>query len=314
MNRATKFPSERSVPLFVTLLLAAVICVNAPCATGQQKHPDFETLVSDAAHAIQESPESTGQNPKVLVFDFRERYTQPTELAHELALQFADALKRKAQGFVVLTQDEFRRTIANPDLPSGVFYSASAMRCYAAELGPAMLVEGDLRVVPDGAMLEVTVWSAKVKKSIFDESGIFPMTPAMDELAQKPEPAATPLDLSTRDNRVWVNPSRAPIDDSRAIQSDRWPKGYIKPACRLCPNPQFSNEAVKARFYGTVVLQVQILDDGSVAKASVVRGLPCGLTDKAFDAVKNWSFEPAKSPDGKPVASDVSVEVTFRLY
>jgi hypothetical protein len=193
LNRVTKFSSERCVPLFVTLLLAAVVCVNAPCAGGQQKLRDFETLVSDVAHAIQESPESTGQNPEVLVFDFREKYTQPTELAHELALQFADALKRKAQGFVVLTPDEFRRTIANPDLPSGVFYSASAMRCYAAELGPAIIVEGDLRVVPDGAMLEVTVWFAKLKKSIFDESGIFPRLPQWMSLPKSLNP---PLFLS----------------------------------------------------------------------------------------------------------------------
>lgn len=310
-----KYSSERWALVYFTLLLTAILCVSAPCARGQEKYVDFETLASDVAHAIQESPESTKETPNVLVFDYREKYTQPTELAHELAQQFRDTLATKAHGFRVLKQDEFRESIAiKPDWPSGIFYSPSAMRCYAEDLGNAMLVEGDLRVVPDGAMLDVTVWSAKAKKSIFGETGLIQMTSAMDEFAKKPKSVAAAVDLSTHDTRVWVNPNRHPVDDTRAMEFDRSPKGSTRPVCIRCPNPQFSDDAVRAHFYGTVVFRVQILDDGSIAKASVIHGLPCGLTDKAFDAIKTWSFEPATGPDGRAVAADVSIEVTFRLY
>jgi protein TonB len=38
-----------------------------------------------------------------------------------------------------------------------------------------------------------------------------------------------------------------------------------------------------------------------------------GLDEKALEAVKNWRFEPALK-DNKPVAVQINVEVTFRLY
>jgi len=45
----------------------------------------------------------------------------------------------------------------------------------------------------------------------------------------------------------------------------------------------------------------------------VARTLGLGLDEKAIEAVKVWRFEPAMK-DGKPVAVQVNVEVTFRLY
>ena len=45
----------------------------------------------------------------------------------------------------------------------------------------------------------------------------------------------------------------------------------------------------------------------------VARTLGLGLDEKAIEAVKNWRFEPGMK-DGKPVATQVNVEVTFRLY
>lgn len=47
-----------------------------------------------------------------------------------------------------------------------------------------------------------------------------------------------------------------------------------------------SDAAVLAQLDGNVLLRAQILADGSVAKVSFVRGLPCGLTDEALKAIK----------------------------
>jgi len=44
-----------------------------------------------------------------------------------------------------------------------------------------------------------------------------------------------------------------------------------------------------------------------------VRGLGHGLDQKAIDAVKQWTFQPAQK-DGKPVDVQISVEVVFHLY
>jgi protein TonB len=37
------------------------------------------------------------------------------------------------------------------------------------------------------------------------------------------------------------------------------------------------------------------------------------LDQKAIDAVRQWRFDPAKK-DGRPVAVQISVEVSFKLY
>ncbi|MGB6546356.1 MAG: energy transducer TonB [Candidatus Acidiferrales bacterium] len=87
--------------------------------------------------------------------------------------------------------------------------------------------------------------------------------------------------------------------------------GY--PSCLYCPRPSYSDEARKAKYQGTVMLQAVITPDGRGIQIQVVKGLGLGLDEKAIEAVKGWRFKPAVGPDGKPVATLVPIEVTFRL-
>jgi periplasmic protein TonB len=90
--------------------------------------------------------------------------------------------------------------------------------------------------------------------------------------------------------------------------------GVGVPVCLYCPIPQYSDEARKAKYQGTVVLQVTITTDGKAINISVVKSPGLGLEEKAVEAVKGWKFKPAVGPSGKPVATIVPIEVTFRLY
>jgi protein TonB len=87
--------------------------------------------------------------------------------------------------------------------------------------------------------------------------------------------------------------------------------GY--PTCIYCPNPQYSDEARKAKYTGTVVLQAVITADGRAVDIKVVQGPGLGLEEKAIEAVRTWRFKPAYGPNGKPVATISPIEVTFRL-
>jgi periplasmic protein TonB len=87
--------------------------------------------------------------------------------------------------------------------------------------------------------------------------------------------------------------------------------GY--PTCEYCPQPKYSEEARKAKYQGTVVLQAVIQPDGHATDIQVVKGPGLGLDDKAVEAVKQWRFKPAIGPNGKPVPVVVPIEVTFRL-
>ena len=86
--------------------------------------------------------------------------------------------------------------------------------------------------------------------------------------------------------------------------------GYGSPACLYCPQPQFSDEAVKAKYQGTVLLVAIITADGRATDIRVAKGLGLGLDEKAVEAVRTWRFRPALGPDGKPA----SVRQTHRSY
>ncbi len=86
------------------------------------------------------------------------------------------------------------------------------------------------------------------------------------------------------------------------------------PECVYCPIPLYSDEARKAKYQGTVVLQVVVTADGRAMNPTVVKGPGLGLEEKAIEAVRGWRFKPAVGPSGKPVPVLVTVEVTFRLF
>lgn len=90
--------------------------------------------------------------------------------------------------------------------------------------------------------------------------------------------------------------------------------GVGVPACLYCPNPQFTDEAVKARYQGSVVLRIIVTADGRATNISVVKGLGLGLDEKAIEAVKGWRFTPARGPNGQNVAVWTTIEVNFRQY
>jgi TonB family protein len=87
--------------------------------------------------------------------------------------------------------------------------------------------------------------------------------------------------------------------------------GY--PACVYCPEPQYSEDARKAKYQGTVVLQVVITPEGRATNIQVVKGPGLGLEEKALEAVRNWRFKAASGPNGRPVATLTLLEITFRL-
>jgi len=89
--------------------------------------------------------------------------------------------------------------------------------------------------------------------------------------------------------------------------------GVSAPKKIFDPDPEYSEEARKAKYQGTCVLYVIVGSDGRPRDIRVSRTLGLGLDEKAIEAVKSWRFEPAMK-DGKPVAVAINIEVDFRLY
>lgn len=88
--------------------------------------------------------------------------------------------------------------------------------------------------------------------------------------------------------------------------------GVSPPRVMSQPDPDYSPEARKAKYQGTVVLQLMVDTTGKPKALQVVRPLGLGLDERAVAAVTKWRFAPAQK-DGKPVAVLINIELSFHL-
>jgi len=88
--------------------------------------------------------------------------------------------------------------------------------------------------------------------------------------------------------------------------------GVSAPTVIYKVEPQYSEEARKARYQGTVVLEAIVQKDGTVQIVRVVRSLGFGLDEKAIEALRQWKFNPAKQ-NGVAVPVALNIEVNFNL-
>ena len=88
--------------------------------------------------------------------------------------------------------------------------------------------------------------------------------------------------------------------------------GVSAPSVLSKIEPEYSEEARKAKWQGTVVLSVIVDELGRPRNVRVLRSLGLGLDQKAVEAVSQWKFKPGLK-DGKPVPVMATIEVSFRL-
>ena len=84
------------------------------------------------------------------------------------------------------------------------------------------------------------------------------------------------------------------------------------PTLRHKVEPEYTEKARDAKLQGSVVVAIEIDAEGNVASAHIVRGLDPGLDQKALEALRQWTFNPAMRK-GKPVRVNARVEVNFKL-
>lgn len=76
----------------------------------------------------------------------------------------------------------------------------------------------------------------------------------------------------------------------------------------------YTPAAMQRGIQGSVFMEVVVLATGDVGDVTITQSLDkeYGLDEAAVAAMKLWKFEPAKK-DGKPVAVEVTIEMSFRL-
>jgi protein TonB len=89
--------------------------------------------------------------------------------------------------------------------------------------------------------------------------------------------------------------------------------GVSAPVVLYQPEPEFSEEARKAKVAGNVLVYLVVDENGKPQHVRVIRGIGLGLDEKAVEAVRNYKFKPAMKA-GQPVAVEMNVEVNFQIF
>ena len=89
--------------------------------------------------------------------------------------------------------------------------------------------------------------------------------------------------------------------------------GVKAPVVLYSVDPEYSEEARKAKFAGNVMVDLIVDEQGRPTHVRVVRGAGLGLDERAVEAVRQYRFKPA-TKDGRPVKVDMDIEVNFQIF
>lgn len=89
--------------------------------------------------------------------------------------------------------------------------------------------------------------------------------------------------------------------------------GVSAPILIFSVEPEFSEEARKAKVAGNVLVNLWVDTSGNPSHVRVIRGVGMGLDEKAVEAVRQYKFKPAME-GGKPVLVELNVEVNFQIF
>jgi len=90
-------------------------------------------------------------------------------------------------------------------------------------------------------------------------------------------------------------------------------KGISEPVVVNKVTPAYPEEAKKERVQGTVIVDATVDVEGKVVEAKVSKGADPRLDKAALDAVRKWTYKPARDAKGKPVAVIFTVTIRFAL-
>ena len=84
--------------------------------------------------------------------------------------------------------------------------------------------------------------------------------------------------------------------------------------CLYCPQPNYTDEARKAKLEGKILLRVLVDPDGKPQRIQILQGLGMGLDERTEETIRTWRFSPGRDANKNSVATWVMIETRFQLY
>ena len=117
-------------------------------------------------------------------------------------------------------------------------------------------------------------------------------------------------DVSRAGRRAFCGLAMAVASTLAAAQEMK--DGIVLPSVLKEVKPSYAPGAMERKVQGSVWMAVVVLDTGDVGDVRVTKSLDAELDEKAIEAATQWKFKPG-TKDGKPVAVEVTLEMTFTL-
>jgi TonB family protein len=86
--------------------------------------------------------------------------------------------------------------------------------------------------------------------------------------------------------------------------------GITPPRVSRQVNPEYKPDSEGFRITGTVIVGLVVGSKGEPKDVHVVRSLGKGVDESAVEAVRQWTFEPARKAN-QPVAVKITIEIRF---
>jgi TonB family protein len=251
-----------------------------------QPDPAFAKLAARIAEPLRKA-----KAKKVVVVDLRAPGLQAHPVGKWLADQLSASLQKGFPEFEVMDRSQLKAGVNEGEAPTSPREANERDMNRAGSLGADMLITGTFGKVSQAIGVSLLASSASGNShSGGSATGGIPISEEISALFPGPIP-------SVESNGAF-RPGVA---------------GISFPSCSHCPPPQYTSEARKAHYQGTVVLQIVVTADGRAKNIRVVSGPGMGLEDSAIRVVRDWRFKPAVDWDGNSVPVISPVEVTYRL-
>jgi TonB family protein len=304
----------RRQPCIANALVLFICLALVVAAVREQTYaqaPYFDAIASRLTDAILSLSRGLVVKPSVVVTDFVETHGSSNEMGKELTRQFSKSFSKNARDFVVADSSGGFDTSSASRSPSQSAASAPAVNCSAGQPQPTFVVDGYMDEFQDRVVIRIKATRTEDNKSVFDERVTVPLTPDLQALESKPPAAAEKP--SNQNGLTWIRPGFHVPDNGANVPSMDSTGNYTPPRCLECARAEYPDSAMAAKIQGVINLRILVDATGQPAEIIVLKGLPCGMNERAVETVATWRLEPAKGPDGKPVAVWQTAQLSFQL-
>lgn len=283
MPRSFKSALSLGVSCAATL---SVLCVPA----SSQTPAEIQTLSSRTAERVRKT-----QQLRIFVAGLQECHLE-MEICTEFEASLRADLAKNVSGARFINRQSVINILEGRGFLAFDAFVPEVLKDVAAQAGADILVTDTLQWERDGYDLTGEVYDAAKHKKLDEFRAKIPRS--------VPDSGGEPLVFKDPESGLSVliprgKPSRSPIVQHLV--------------CEKCPDPTYTPEAQAQRIQGRVLLLATVGENGIADHIGVVDGLDGGLTEQAVEAVQRWQFKPPTGPDGKPFATRVPIDVTFRL-